>query len=252
MQAARQQADIQTIARRADVPVLCFHQVRDWRASDSRADRAIITPLAVFAHQMDFLGRQGYHPITDDALYEYLVYGVALPPKPVLLTFDDGSEVQFLNAFPVLRAHHFPATFFPMTIVLDKVHWMSKAQLRQLAAAGMTIGNHTYDHKPVTGYSGNSFQTELVAPRLEVSAILGRRVADFAYPYGLWNHAVLRHVQAAGIRLAFGLDTPLDPTDPLHSLPRAIVAPTLTDAQLAAVIANAPHPRSNGARANLD
>jgi peptidoglycan/xylan/chitin deacetylase (PgdA/CDA1 family) len=244
-------ADVATIARRADVPVLCFHQVRDWRPTDSSSDRGIITPLAAFRHQMDFLAQQGYHPVTEEAFYQHLVADGPLPPKPVLLTFDDGSEVQFTNAFPVLAAHHFPATFFPMTIVLNKPHWMTDAQLRQLDAAGITIGNHTYDHEPVTRYSGAAFQKELVDPRLQISRILGHPVVDFAYPYGSWKHASLPHVQEAGIRLAFGLDTPLDPTDPLHSLPRVIFSPTLTDAQMTAVIAQAPHPTTNGAKANL-
>src|SRR4051812_30332819 len=55
--------DPRVIASRIDVPVLCFHQIRDWRPSDSRSDRGIITPPGVFARQMDVLGRSGFTPI---------------------------------------------------------------------------------------------------------------------------------------------------------------------------------------------
>jgi peptidoglycan/xylan/chitin deacetylase (PgdA/CDA1 family) len=250
---ARQDAattsDPALIASRATVPVLCYHQIRDWKSSDSRADRAIITPPAVFAQQMDVLARHAFTPITDDALYSHLTTGAPLPEKPVLITFDDGSESQVTNAVPILERHHFPATFFLMTIVFDKKQWITTPQIRQLQATGFTVASHTYDHNPVSKYTGSDFDTQLVAPRRELSRIIGRPVVDFAYPYGSWRRSSLPHVKAAGYRMAFGLDTPVDPTDPLRSYPRVIVPPTWTEAELLAGIAKAARPTSNEAEA---
>jgi peptidoglycan/xylan/chitin deacetylase (PgdA/CDA1 family) len=247
--AATTSADPALIASRSTVPVLCFHQIRDWRRSDSRADRAIITPPTVFAAQMDTLARSGFVPITDDDLYAHLTTGAPLPPKPILLTFDDGSESQVQNAVPILEQHRFPATFFPMTVVLDKRMWITTDQIRRLQASGFTIGSHTYDHEPVSGYHDADFQRQLVAPRRELSAIVGRPVADFAFPYGDWRRSSLPHVAAAGYRMAFGLDTPADPAQPLLSYPRVIVSPTWTTGEFLAAIAKAPHPNTNGAAA---
>jgi peptidoglycan/xylan/chitin deacetylase (PgdA/CDA1 family) len=240
--------DPRVIASRVDVPVLCFHQIRNWRASDSSADRGIITPPAVFARQMDWLTRAGFTPIDDDALYAHLTTGAALPRKPILLTFDDGSESQVANAVPVLERHHFPATFFLMTVVFDKPQWITRSQIRQLDKSGITIASHTYDHHSVSDYTGHDFEEQLVAPRTLLSSIVGHPVVDFAYPYGSWRRSSLPHVRAAGYRLAFGLDTKADPSDPLHSYPRLIVPPTWTEQQLLAHIATAARPTSNDAQ----
>ena len=242
-------ADPATIVARATVPVLCFHQVRDWRASDSAADRSIITPPSVLAKQMDVLARHHFTPITSDALYAHLTTGAPLPPQPILLTFDDGSESQVANAVPILERHHFPAVFFPMTVVLDKPQWITRDQLRRLGASGISVGSHTYDHNDVAHYKGADFQTQLVDPRRDLSRIVGKPVDDFAYPYGSWRRSSLPHVKAAGYRMAFGLDTPMDRTLPLFSYPRVIVPPTWSEARLLQGIATAARPTTNDAEA---
>ncbi len=241
--------DPAVIMSRSTVPVLCFHQVRNWRPADSRADRGIITPPAVLDHQLATLKRAGYTPIDDDQLYAHLTTGAPLPAKPVLLTFDDGSESQVSEALPILKRYGYPSTYFLMTVVLDKRYWITKAQVPQIETEGVTIGSHTYDHNPVPKYDAAAVQTELVDPKRDLTALAGKPVLDFAFPYGSWSRSSLPKVSGAGYRMAFGLDTPEDPQDPLHSYPRAIVPPTLTDQQLLALVENAAHPTTNGAKA---
>jgi peptidoglycan/xylan/chitin deacetylase (PgdA/CDA1 family) len=126
------QASPRVLAARAHIPVLTYHQVRDWRPTDSPAARQLITPPAVFAAQMDALDHAGYTAISGTRLVNHLLTGAPLPPKPLLVTFDDASQGQYTNALPILRRHRFVATFFVMTVVLDKPHWLSRAQVRQL------------------------------------------------------------------------------------------------------------------------
>ncbi len=210
------------ILARPHVPVLCFHQVRDWAAGDSPSARAIITPPWRFAAQIDALARAGYTAITPDQLLAYLQYGTGLPARPVLLSFDDASESQYAHALPVLLAHRFTATFFVMTVVLDKPRWFSRGQVRDLHRRGMTIAAHTFDHHPVTGYSGPDWQIQLVEPARELARITGRPIRLFAYPYGLWNQAALPHLHAAGYQAAFQLSQPQDPRQPLLTIRRMI------------------------------
>ncbi len=95
------------ILARSHVPVLCFHQVRDWAAGDSPSARAIITPPWRFAAQIGALAQAGYTAISPDQLLAYLEYGTGLPGRPVMLSFDDASESQYAHALPVLLAHRF-------------------------------------------------------------------------------------------------------------------------------------------------
>jgi hypothetical protein len=128
---------------------LTYHQIRNWRPTDGPAARRLITPPGVFAAQMDALDRSGYATISGTRLVNHLLAGVPLPPKPLLVTFDDASQGQYTSALPILRRHRFVATFFVMTVVLDKPGWLSRAQIRRLDRLGMTIAAHRWDHRPV-------------------------------------------------------------------------------------------------------
>jgi peptidoglycan/xylan/chitin deacetylase (PgdA/CDA1 family) len=204
--------------------VLCFHQVREWAPGDSPFARTAITPPRRFAAQMDALAAAGYTTITPDRLLAYLRYGTGLPTRPVLLSFDDAYASQYTHALPVLVRHRFTATFFVMTIVLDKPRWLSRAQVRDLHRRGMTIAAHSWDHRPVPGYSGQDWQTQLVGPARELAKVTGAPVRLFAYPYGAWTQAALPHLRAAGYQAAFQLDWRQDRRQPLLTIRRIVAS----------------------------
>jgi len=139
------------ITARANVPVLCWHQLRDWEPSDeSYARTLLICPPAHFRAQLDALAEGGWTTIGPDQYFAHLTTGAPLPVKPVLLTFDDSQGSQMTEAFPQLRARGMTATFFAMTVVLDKPGWLSARDLKTLDAAGMTVGAHTWDSRGVS------------------------------------------------------------------------------------------------------
>jgi peptidoglycan/xylan/chitin deacetylase (PgdA/CDA1 family) len=226
------------IAARAHIPVLTYHQIRDWRPTDSPAARLLITPPAVFAAQMDALDRAGYTTISGTRLVDHLLTGLPLPPKPLLVTFDDASQGQYTNALPILRRHRFVATFFVMTVVLDKPRWLSRDQVRQLDRLGMTIGAHSWDHQPQPAYRGGDWRVQLNRPARELGRLVGHRVRLFAYPYGRWTRAAFPHLKQAGYLAAFQLAGPMDPTGPRWTIRRIMVAPTWSRATLLARIAH--------------
>jgi peptidoglycan/xylan/chitin deacetylase (PgdA/CDA1 family) len=216
---------VAAVAARSDVPVLCYHQIRAPTPADGAPARPFIVSPAVFAGQMRALAQAGYRTITGEQLVAHAARGAPLPPKPVLLTFDDATEGQFTHALPVLERHGFVATFFVMTVVLDKPGWLTRAQVRALDRAGMTIGAHTWDHHAVVQYRGGDWHAQLDAPRDELAAIVGHPVGLFAYPYGRWSAEAFGHLAAAAFTGAFQLSGPLDPQHPLWTLRRVIVPP---------------------------
>src|SRR5664279_4942839 len=62
------------ILAKKQVPVLCYHQIRDWKPTDSKTSRTYIVPPAAFAAQMRMLADSGYHTISPDQLYSCLLY----------------------------------------------------------------------------------------------------------------------------------------------------------------------------------
>jgi len=113
-------ADAKTILARKQVPVLCYHQIRDWKPKDSKAAKDYIIPIDVFKGHMKMLADSGYHTILLDQLYDYLNNGTPLPSKPILLTFDDTDLDQYTIAEPTMKKYGFKGAFFVMTVSLGR------------------------------------------------------------------------------------------------------------------------------------
>jgi peptidoglycan/xylan/chitin deacetylase (PgdA/CDA1 family) len=223
--------DLASVAKRAKVPVLCYHQIRAQTAGDSAADRAyIVSPKALDA-QLTALEKAGYTTVTGDAVAAHVARGAPLPRKPVLLTFDDGTDGQYTRALPLLRKHDMIATFFPMTVVLGKPGWMTRGQVRKLDRAGMTIGAHTYDHKAVPEYEGDDWIEQVAKPKLTLTEIVGHKITLFAYPFGLRATKAYPYLRRAHFSAAFQLADELDRDAPMLSL-RRIIVPQISGKQL--------------------
>jgi peptidoglycan/xylan/chitin deacetylase (PgdA/CDA1 family) len=220
------------ILGKKQIPVLCYHQIRDWRATDSKVSRTYIVPPAAFAAQIKMLADSGYHSISPDQLYGYLISGAELPAKPILLTFDDTDLDQYNIAYPEMKKYGFKGVFFIMTVSLGRPHYMSREQVRHLSDEGHVIGSHTWDHHNVKKYTGKDWVTQIEKPTRQLEAITGKSIRYFAYPYGLWNEAAIPELKKRGFLAAFQLNEKLDRADPLYSLRRIIVPGTWNGAAL--------------------
>lgn len=216
-------ADAATILARKEVPVLCYHQVRDYKASDSRTARAYIVPVNAFNAQMKALADSGYNTILPGQLYDYLVSGRALPPNPVLITFDDTRVDQFTAALPAMDKYNFKGAFFIMTVALGKPGYMTRDQVKQLSDAGHTIGSHTYDHKNVKKYTVDDWVDQVQKPSQQLQTITGKPVEYFAYPFGLWNKEAIAKLKDHDFKAVFQLAANRDEHDPMYSVRRIIV-----------------------------
>jgi len=205
------------------VPVLCYHHIREPKPGQSESMKSYSVSPAQFAEQMRALKDSGYETILPDQLYDYLVYGKKLPAKPVMLSFDDTDEEQYSIGWEEMRKYGFKGVFFIMTVSIDKPRYMTKAQLKELSDNGNAVESHTWDHHMVTRYSGDDWNKQFVIPRRTIENITGKTAAYFAYPYGLWNEAAFPHLKSAGFRMAFILSTHRDTTEPLYTVRRMIV-----------------------------
>jgi peptidoglycan/xylan/chitin deacetylase (PgdA/CDA1 family) len=219
----RVMADAQTIIDRKQVPILCYHQVRDWKSTDSKRARDYIVPVAAFRAQMKILADSGYHSILPDQLYNYLAYGDPLPEKPVMLTFDDADLDQYTIAYPEMKKYGFKGVFFIMTVALGKPRYMSKDHLKELSDQGHILGSHTWDHKNVKKYEAADWPIQIDKPSKLLESISGKPVEYFAYPFGLWNPEAIPFLKERGFKAAFQLSGKRDPKDPLHTIRRIIV-----------------------------
>ncbi|MEO6315330.1 MAG: polysaccharide deacetylase family protein [Chitinophagaceae bacterium] len=232
--ALKEPANAAAIIGRKQVPILCYHQIRDWRVTDSKQAKDYIVPVAAFEAQIKMLADSGYRTISADQLNSYLLYGTVLPAKPVMLTFDDTDLPQYTIAKPVMEKYGFKGLFFIMTVSLGRPNYMSRDQVKQLAEAGNEIGSHTWDHKNIKKFTDADWTVQIEKPTKTLESITGKQVKYFAYPFGLWNTAAIPQLKKHGFTAAFQLSEKRDAADPLYTIRRMIVPGAWTAMNLSA------------------
>lgn len=216
-------ANAAAILAKKQVPVLCYHHIREAKPGQSETLKSFSVSPAQFAAQMKAFRDSGYETILPDQLYNYLVYDGPLPAKPIMLTFDDTDEEQFSIAYPEMKKYGFKGVFFIMTVSINRPHYMTKEQIKQLSDDGNAVESHTWDHHMVTKYKGDDWNIQFVKPRKTIEDITGKTANYFAYPYGVWNEAAFPELKKAGFKMAFNLSTHRDSVQPLYTIRRMLV-----------------------------
>ncbi len=184
------------------VPILMYHYIRvNPNPSDQLGFNLSVTPID-FASQMDWLARNGYHPVDFDQLRGYLLGSGRLPDRPVVLTFDDGYRDLYTTAYPILRAHHFKAVAYVVSGFVNSPVNVTADQVLEMDANGIQIGAHTVSHADLTKLSGANLWHEVFDSKIALEALVGHPVLDFCYPSGRFNDGVVRAVAAAGFATA--------------------------------------------------
>jgi peptidoglycan/xylan/chitin deacetylase (PgdA/CDA1 family) len=178
------------------VAVLGYHRVHDDPS-----------PLAVstarFADHMAMLdAEREQRPILDlDDALDRLAQGTA-PPRAVVVTFDDAWADTHANALGHLIERRIPATLYVPSRQLHHPGRMSRAQLLEIAAAGIGIGAHSRTHVDLTSCNDSELEWEVRGSREDLEDLLSAPCSRFAYPAGHMDARVHAAVAAAGFRTA--------------------------------------------------
>lgn len=196
-----------TPPRAIDMPVLIYHHVAPQQPPGYEPMGALFETPDNFERELKYLKDNGYQAVSFDDLADFLQFGLPLPGRPVILSFDDGWQNQFDYAFPLLNKYGFTATFFVVIDYLEHQNFMTIRQLQTLMGAGMTIGSHTRSHVALSGIdSPSKLQDELAGSRAWLEKQLSVPINTFAYPYGSYSAAVASAVEASGYRTARTFD----------------------------------------------
>ena len=220
----KKMADLATILSKKEIPILCYHNIKELSANAGEMTKTYTVSPANFAQQMKALSDEGYHSILPDQLYDYLVHDAPLPVNPIMITFDDTRGEQYSLGAAEMKKYGFKGVFFVMTVSINRPNYLTKEQIKSLSDNGNTVAAHTWDHHMVTKYAGEDWETQLVKPKKKLEDIIGKPVTYFAYPFGLWNKEAIPEIKKSGYQMAFILSTKRDSIDPLYTIRRIIVA----------------------------
>ena len=153
------------------------------------------------------------------------IFGVALPPKTVVLTFDDGPHKRYSEEIAaILKQYNVPAVFFNVGTNLGTVGTDGKATLnagadisRKLSQAGYVLANHSYTHAQLSKQTGDKLKAEILNADLLLKAVDKGRSELFRFPYGARNSEGLNALAGAKLRSVMWNIDSLDWADPVPS-----------------------------------
>jgi peptidoglycan/xylan/chitin deacetylase (PgdA/CDA1 family) len=200
------------------VPILMYHVVGTPPPAAPFPD--LYVSRADFALQLAWLHAHGYHAVSLRRVYEYWQRGYALPPRPIVLTFDDGYPEDLTNVRPLLAARHWPGVLnLAVRNLLDGK--LTVPQIRRLIRSGWEVDAHTINHLDLTTLGPAELRHEVAGSRAYIRRHFDVPVDFFCYPSGRYDSRVLAAVRAAGFLGATieGVGA-ASPRDGLLTLPR--------------------------------
>jgi peptidoglycan/xylan/chitin deacetylase (PgdA/CDA1 family) len=158
---------------------------------------------AQLSEEMAFLKSHGFHTVSLDHVYNAIHHNLPLPSRPIVLTFDDGYESNFIIAAPILKKYGFCATEFMVSSFVNKPGFLTEAQLKNMTRSHIwEIESHTVSHSDLTKLKKDELWNELSRSKDDLASIVQSPIHYFSYPYGAYNEPVLRDVERTGYLLA--------------------------------------------------
>ncbi len=217
------------MSRHTHIPILLYHSVSF--SPSSWIAHYTVTPQD-FELQMETVVASGRTPLTVSALRAALSGRRKLPPRPVVITFDDGFADTLTAAAPVLASHDLPATVYVTTGALGQPspgsdRMLEWEQVEELSALGHEIGGHTRTHPELDTLTPATAREEIRVCKDQLEQRLGLAVRSFAYPYGHSNPLVRSLVRDVGYESACSVKNAFTTSaDPEYSIARLAVAST--------------------------
>lgn len=217
------------------IPILVYHHIRATSPypKSTWSYKMSVSPQVFDAH-MQWLHDHQYTSITLDTLVDRLQNKVALPEKPVVITFDDNNLAQYELAVPVLEKHQLIGTFYIVSNRLDHKTFLSRDQIRDMVVRGMDIQSHSVTHSTLSNLPLKKLQWELAESKRALEELTGKPVRHIAYPSVGHNAQVRAQAKLAGYVTGAIMDPrAATPASDLFKLPRIMMT---DDTKLASVL----------------
>ncbi len=220
-------------APRTQVPILMYHSISD---VTSKVFAPFVIPPHEFAAQIEYLASHGYTTLTLADLVRIRMSDSQLPPRPVVLTFDDAYADFGETVAPLLLRHRFTASLYVTTGAVGGANFWVKGdvprriltwdELREIAATRIEIGAHSITHRAMDALSAPDLRAEMTDPKALLEDQLNQEVHTLAYPFGFESRRVRGAAAAAGYlaACAVGYQMSADAEDHF-ALSRLIVLP---------------------------
>jgi peptidoglycan/xylan/chitin deacetylase (PgdA/CDA1 family)/glycosyltransferase involved in cell wall biosynthesis len=216
--------------RKMEIPVIMYHRVI--KNVNEAGKHGIYVTCDQFEEHMKYLRNKGFNTVSIDDV----IRGTSKGYKNIIITFDDGYEDNYSNAFPILKKYGFTALIF-LTAGLDFNKWdcdenepvvkfLNQREILEMKQYGIEFGAHTLTHPNLSKLSYDEAYKEITESKKNIEKKTGDDVRVFAYPYGEANNETIDIVKNAGFFCAFATEKgPLGIHEDIFRIRRIAVFP---------------------------
>jgi peptidoglycan/xylan/chitin deacetylase (PgdA/CDA1 family) len=175
--------------RPSGVSILMYHSISNKAESGHPYYRTVTSPV-IFAKHMEYLAMNGYSIISVADAVNRMNAPHDVAERAVAITFDDGYQDFYTDAFPILSKFGFTATVYLPTAYISAspkafngVRCLTWNQVRELRGHGIEFGSHTVSHVQLRSIQAAAIDHEVSTSKRIIEQMLGKTVTSFAYPY---------------------------------------------------------------------
>lgn len=177
---------------RGPVPILEYGPLGS--PPESAPDPELYVGRTDFEKQMDWLEEHEYEAVTLEQVQEAWYHSGKLPPKPIVISFDDGYRPQYTFALPTLRKHGWAGV---LNLKAEGSE-LYESNVEAMIAAGWELAAHTIHHQDLTELGPEELEEEVAESREILQEEFKVPVNNFCYPDGQFDETVVEAVEAAG------------------------------------------------------
>jgi peptidoglycan/xylan/chitin deacetylase (PgdA/CDA1 family) len=173
------------------VPILVYHELGTPPPSEPYP--GLYVSDTDFAAEMAWLHQQGFQAVTLDEMMRAWYHGGTLPPKPIVITFDNGYPPQVTFAPSVMSKYGWPGVLNEIT-----AGHLHDNQIESVLKLGWEVDSHSVTHPDMTALSPAGMRYETVASRQFLRHTFHIPSNSFCYPSSKYDASVIAAVKAAG------------------------------------------------------
>jgi len=222
--------------------ILCYH-----RFADTVADSMTVRK-STFLDHIQAIQQAGAHVIPlADLVAHHQGKLASLPPKPVVITIDDGHRSVYEVMAPMVEKLNWPMTLFIYPSAISNASYaMRWEQVKKLQDTGhFNVQSHTYWHpnlvrerklQPPADFQRFAMN-QLERSRKVLQDRMGQPVSYLAWPFGMLDDGLMKMAADAGYQASLALgNKPCVMSDPIQALPRYLMVDEFSGKHMSQVL----------------
>lgn len=179
------------------IPILSYSLIND-------SGEPLSLSKATFESHIKWLNDNGFTFLSAKEAYEMITTGNNVPKRPVVISFEDGYDDVFVNAYPILQKYDAKATVFISSDNINEESYLNESMMKTMHENGISFQGHSKDNKKLQLLNYDEQYQYLKESKERIEGILNNKVEILMYPYGSYDEDTIAVMDKLGYKMGIG------------------------------------------------